>query len=151
MDVLAGVARARLREGEDDGHEVVPRLPFELLDPLHGHELRRRLLRDLRRGLPRDEADLGLRAGEGRFNVQGPLETRLLLADPFHLWSAVSKVDGTKERHAPRRRQGARLLRSFWRCPRRGGLRSLGRRVVRWIRQRDREGGPASRIGVYLI
>src|SRR5205807_2842094 len=61
MDVLAGVARARLREGEDDGHEVVPRLPFELLDSLHGHELRRRLLRDLRRGLPRDEADLGLR------------------------------------------------------------------------------------------
>src|SRR5881396_1326044 len=60
---------------------------------------------------------------------------------------AVSKVDRTEERHAPRRRQGPRLLRSFWRCPRRGGLRPLGRRLVRWIRQRDREGGPASRLG----
>src|SRR5207244_13454606 len=44
-------------------------------------------------------------------------------------------------------RQGPRLLRSFWRWPRRGGLRPLGRRLVRWIRQRDREGGPASRLG----
>src|SRR5438552_17730760 len=102
MDVLAGVARARLREGEDDGHQIVPRLPFELLDPLHRYELRRRLLRDLRRGLPRDEADLGLRAGEGRLHVQEPLETCFLLYAQFHLRSAVSTIDVSQTRHAPR-------------------------------------------------
>src|SRR5207249_7146696 len=112
-----------------------------------GHELRRRLLRDLRRGLPRDEADLGLRAGEGRFYVQEALETRLLLEDPFHLRSAVSKVDRTEERHAPRRRQGPRLLRNFWRRPRRGGLGFPGGARVRCSRQRDRECGSSARLG----
>src|SRR5205823_9895876 len=101
----AGVPFARLREGEDDRHQVVPRLLLKGLDPWHGHGLRRGFLPDLGRGLGWDQADLRLRPGERRLDVQEALEPGALLEDPLHLRTTVPEVDGAEEGHASRRRK----------------------------------------------
>src|SRR5712692_9786719 len=66
----------------------------------------------------RDEPDFGLRAGEGRLDVQKALKARLLLEDPLHLRATVAEVDGTEEGHASLRRQRSPAVKELWALPR---------------------------------
>src|SRR2546427_7900169 len=131
MDILSGVALARLGQCQDDGHQVMPRLLLEFLDALDGDPLRCGLPRDFGRRLLRDQPDLRLRTGEGRLDVQEALQPGLLFEEPLHLRPPVAEVDRAQEGHGHRRGQSPEMLWSFLPRPNRhGGDGIFGRTTV---------------------
>src|SRR3989475_6038832 len=131
MDILSGVALARLGQCQDDGHQVMPRLLLEFLDALDGDPLRCGLPRDFGRRLLRDQPDLRLRTGEGRLDVQEALQPGLLFEEPLHLRPPVAEVDRAQEGHGHRRGQSPEALWSFLpRLDHHGGDGDFGRGTV---------------------
>ena len=102
MHVFSGVAGALLGHRLDHGHEVVPGLLLDLLDPAYadrsgtGHA---GYLVGIGLGYG---AERGVRSGQGGFHVHLVLYAALLAEDRLHTLASVSVVKGADVAHRNR-------------------------------------------------
>ena len=99
VNELAGITLALLGHGLDHGHEVVPGILLDLLDPIDIHDIKAGDACDLLCLLLGDRAERGMCPCQSCLYIHLVLEAALFVEYGFHVFAAVSVIEGTQVAH----------------------------------------------------